>query len=198
MNTHISVSGSSLVLGGDSSYTHSSTETRSVDVSAAGFDFVAVGTSAIVAGDGLESIDLNGNSFELGSADTVTFPILDGGTGGAWRYESSVTPPTLVADTSGALEGTLTLPTGEYEIHNADISGLIINADTGATVTVRTSNTTGDAAAIAARGTGVTIEALPNTRSHVVPAQAGNFIVCLLYTSPSPRDRQKSRMPSSA
>ena len=25
-----------------------------------------------------------------------------------------------------------------------------------------------------------------------------NFISCLLYTSPSPRDRQKSRMPSSA
>ena len=25
-----------------------------------------------------------------------------------------------------------------------------------------------------------------------------NFRVCLLYTSPSPRDRQKSRMPSSA
>ena len=29
-------------------------------------------------------------------------------------------------------------------------------------------------------------------------AQAGDNIVCLLYTSPSPRDRQKSRMPSSA
>ena len=25
-----------------------------------------------------------------------------------------------------------------------------------------------------------------------------NMIICLLYTSPSPRDRQKSRMPSSA
>ena len=25
-----------------------------------------------------------------------------------------------------------------------------------------------------------------------------NFYTCLLYTSPSPRDRQKSRMPSSA
>ena len=25
-----------------------------------------------------------------------------------------------------------------------------------------------------------------------------DFIACLLYTSPSPRDRQKSRMPSSA
>ena len=26
----------------------------------------------------------------------------------------------------------------------------------------------------------------------------GDYITCLLYTSPSPRDRQKSRMPSSA
>ena len=26
----------------------------------------------------------------------------------------------------------------------------------------------------------------------------GHFVGCLLYTSPSPRDRQKSRMPSSA
>ena len=25
-----------------------------------------------------------------------------------------------------------------------------------------------------------------------------HFVTCLLYTSPSPRDRQKSRMPSSA
>ena len=25
-----------------------------------------------------------------------------------------------------------------------------------------------------------------------------NYLICLLYTSPSPRDRQKSRMPSSA
>ena len=28
--------------------------------------------------------------------------------------------------------------------------------------------------------------------------EQGNFYACLLYTSPSPRDRQKSRMPSSA
>ena len=28
--------------------------------------------------------------------------------------------------------------------------------------------------------------------------QSGTPYVCLLYTSPSPRDRQKSRMPSSA
>ena len=30
------------------------------------------------------------------------------------------------------------------------------------------------------------------------PDQSGICLPCLLYTSPSPRDRQKSRMPSSA
>ena len=30
------------------------------------------------------------------------------------------------------------------------------------------------------------------------PTSAGTAGTCLLYTSPSPRDRQKSRMPSSA
>ena len=30
------------------------------------------------------------------------------------------------------------------------------------------------------------------------PNNAVEYFVCLLYTSPSPRDRQKSRMPSSA
>ena len=29
-------------------------------------------------------------------------------------------------------------------------------------------------------------------------ASTGKYEACLLYTSPSPRDRQKSRMPSSA
>ena len=29
-------------------------------------------------------------------------------------------------------------------------------------------------------------------------AEGSNLVTCLLYTSPSPRDRQKSRMPSSA
>ena len=32
----------------------------------------------------------------------------------------------------------------------------------------------------------------PNVNAHF------NYMTCLLYTSPSPRDRQKSRMPSSA
>ena len=33
---------------------------------------------------------------------------------------------------------------------------------------------------------------------HNAPKTHGQFVACLLYTSPSPRDRQKSRMPSSA
>ena len=31
-----------------------------------------------------------------------------------------------------------------------------------------------------------------------LPADSEQFMICLLYTSPSPRDRLKSRMPSSA
>ena len=33
---------------------------------------------------------------------------------------------------------------------------------------------------------------------HLANLLRGGYIACLLYTSPSPRDRQKSRMPSSA
>ena len=46
---------------------------------------------------------------------------------------------------------------------------------------------------------GWNLEALNNAflgRSH--RAKNGKAKFCLLYTSPSPRDRQKSRMPSSA
>ena len=33
---------------------------------------------------------------------------------------------------------------------------------------------------------------------HGILRRSSSFNTCLLYTSPSPRDRQKSRMPSSA
>ena len=48
-------------------------------------------------------------------------------------------------------------------------------------------------------------ETIERWRSEGLPAELedrfdirGHFGLCLLYTSPSPRDRQKSRMPSSA
>ena len=34
--------------------------------------------------------------------------------------------------------------------------------------------------------------------AYAVPNEANNILGCLLYTSPSPRDRTRSRMPSSA
>ena len=36
------------------------------------------------------------------------------------------------------------------------------------------------------------------TNSQTAAMKSGRYVYCLLYTSPSPRDRQKSRMPSSA
>ena len=48
---------------------------------------------------------------------------------------------------------------------------------------------------------GAFLQSHPQARVWVrinAPEHAGHFDDCLLYTSPSPRDRQKSRMPSSA
>ena len=38
----------------------------------------------------------------------------------------------------------------------------------------------------------------PEIRYTQSGSSVANVTICLLYTSPSPRDRQKSRMPSSA
>ena len=42
------------------------------------------------------------------------------------------------------------------------------------------------------------IEAINRVQAVIEFELDGTIITCLLYTSPSPRDRQKSRMPSSA
>ena len=42
------------------------------------------------------------------------------------------------------------------------------------------------------------LKAITEAVSSVMPEVEIEGITCLLYTSPSPRDRQKSRMPSSA
>ena len=43
-----------------------------------------------------------------------------------------------------------------------------------------------------------TLEINGKNKTEIIAYDATNFTICLLYTSPSPRDRQKSRMPSSA
>ena len=47
------------------------------------------------------------------------------------------------------------------------------------------------------KGIQATLEVKPQVSVSVI-AGDGFYSTCLLYTSPSPRDRQKSRMPSSA
>ena len=41
-------------------------------------------------------------------------------------------------------------------------------------------------------------KAIADATTELRMVEAERFYICLLYTSPSPRDRQKSRMPSSA
>ena len=47
-------------------------------------------------------------------------------------------------------------------------------------------------------GLDVANDAMYNVYATMKKKKAGRPVLCLLYTSPSPRDRQKSRMPSSA
>ena len=47
-------------------------------------------------------------------------------------------------------------------------------------------------------GSNLIITDLAGNRLEFLPDAEEEIITCLLYTSPSPRDRQKSRMPSSA
>ena len=50
----------------------------------------------------------------------------------------------------------------------------------------------GDMVLVLSDGSRLEMRSVPNFR------EVETYILCLLYTSPSPRDRQKSRMPSSA
>ena len=45
---------------------------------------------------------------------------------------------------------------------------------------------------------GQAIKSVTTDTDTIIQVDTDNLKICLLYTSPSPRDRQKSRMPSSA
>ena len=59
---------------------------------------------------------------------------------------------------------------------------------------IRDSYLASDAMALA----GVTDQIIYLEEGDVADIQLGKYWLCLLYTSPSPRDRTRSRMPSSA
>ena len=69
-------------------------------------------------------------------------------------------------------------------------------SDANLTISITNTNAAQAARALVLNVTSV-FGSLTATRELVVPTIQKQYI-CLLYTSPSPRDRQKSRMPSSA
>ena len=68
----------------------------------------------------------------------------------------------------------------------------------GLTEGVKTLSGSLDASREASKGLSKSIEGIQLDGIEAAQKQANERISCLLYTSPSPRDRQKSRMPSSA
>ena len=122
---------------------------------------------------------------------SVTFTVTD----------TAATTSTLLADTvtitafdenGSATPGSA--PTITWAASTATAITLTSTGDTD--VIAGTTKTDIDASATGATGTSATAVALLKDASGNV--LAGLPVTCLLYTSPSPRDRQKSRMPSSA
>ena len=73
-----------------------------------------------------------------------------------------------------------------------------IQLNGAATTTINVGDVYNDLGAVANNADGTSVPVATDA-SNVNTSVAGSYIVtCLLYTSPSPRDRTRSRMPSSA
>ena len=130
--------------------------------------------------------------------------------GQAVATSSSVTFAQVSAPVTGNLTGNAstatTLETGRTIALSGDVSGSV-SFDGSADATISAiiqpnsvalgTDTTGNYVNDVTQGTGVTVTHTPGEGSSPTIA-IGQDVACLLYTSPSPRDRQKSRMPSSA
>ena len=108
------------------------------------------------------------------------------------RLTSVVSPGANATLANGVLK--LDNMRGEDGTHGLDGSDATVTASSGISVVngvVSNTEPSPDFGVIAGGGL-----------SNYLPAQVNavrfNYCTCLLYTSPSPRDRQKSRMPSSA
>ena len=157
--------------------------------------------SNLATGDSIDFIMLLGNVLDIGtpSDGTVTEPKLAANTGGIVDWQAVVTSnTTMVAgrgyfvDTSSAAI-TMTLPSSASrgdEVHVIDYGA---TADTNNITVGRNSHKIqGDASDLT-----VSTERAAFTLVYVDATQ-GWLLNCLLYTSPSPRDKRQSRMPSSA
>ena len=119
-----------------------------------------------------------------------------GGKGGGSNTAPADTTPSSAGDVWGDNDsgGNQIVPTGGSGVDTSSISGIeAASGDTGGTSfgsTPQPSNEGG--------GKGGDMVQFGEPVDTTPSAVSSSFNNCLLYTSPSPRDRQKSRMPSSA
>ena len=122
------------------------------------------------------------------------------------RKDDKTSTGTIALTDAGAVTGTSTAFTTEAAVgdiltaNSIDFRITAIASDTACTVV--DADTPGATITAISAGENYTLSEKP---SGMIKANSGSrltsekvFGVCLLYTSPSPRDRQKSRMPSSA
>ena len=112
---------------------------------------------------------------------------------------ASTTPTPLTTRRSSGLKGTAEIPGDKSVSHRALIFGAMAIGETVMTGLLEGEDVLDTAKAMRALGATVTRDDDGTWRVNGVGT--GGFMEpdrCLLYTSPSPRDRQKSRMPSSA
>ena len=128
-------------------------------------------------------INESSDTITIGAAgDTVTVP-------GTEVKSNKLSPASGTALQIGDSGDTITIPSGATITNSGTASGFggITNAQQWRISASQTSMDSGDH--------------ITNNWEEVDTdgyGRIGNVMTCLLYTSPSPRDRQKSRMPSSA
>ena len=151
---------------------------------------------------------IEGQGAPIATNGSTGFDIVTGGTGYAFTNANNIPLISLTGSgenaqcsvtlTNGVVTGisNLTVGTGYQvgEVLTIDNSNAAVTSGQGFKLAVSAINTTFDTLFV----TDVQGEKFVNNQPIVHYGAGNNTRTCLLYTSPSPRDRQKSRMPSSA
>ena len=141
----------------------------------------------VLAPNGSGDVHVDADTLRVGDAN-IDATITTNGTGNLVLSTNNGTNSGTIQINQGANSGIAITPNGTGDV--------VLQADTirigdlNATATITTFGT-GDL--VLNTGNGATTGLM-----QIVQGANANINICLLYTSPSPRDRQKSRMPSSA